>query len=322
MLVDVTPRGMSAIEPIAQIVAQVNGRAGESLPRRLAQGIWEFRSWNPEYEIVEKLEDNYSFEGPDYPKDATEEQRGDLLRAWFAEDNAKRDARYALYLEKYGIEVVGEYEDDLPPVAEGVRRQVGINDHYGVCDSPEQLLEHLPHLAEDPEAYMVAMVEIRRDRQSDRGGWRWHKWGPYIGTQNPQHEYLYDEKHIDSVFTYHVYRVVMSADEVLTRAGYRLIDQGNTFLVVYGKGQESHRLGAWDRQTAIAQCYAHNANLAEVRKTQELEEAGYTFDSTLDPAHIIVAFDGVEIGTAVSRQAALNKAHFHNRARKKVQADG
>lgn len=314
MLIDVTPRGKAAMDPIAKIVAEVNGRADEGLPRRLAQGIWLFGSWNPEYEIVEKLKDNYSFEGPDYPKDATEEERGDLLRAWFAEDSAKRDARYARYLERYGIEVVGEYEDDLPPVAEGVRRQVGINDHYGVCDSPEQLLEHLPHLAEDPEAYMVAMVEIRRDRQSDWGGWRWHKWGPYIGTQNPQHEYLYDEKHIDVVYTYHIYRITMEADEVLARAGYMLIDQGDgTVLVVRG----SARLGIWDRQTAITQCYADSAERAQAHQTQELEAAGYSFEPAADSADINVKLHGELIGTGGYRQAALNKAHFHNRARQK-----
>jgi hypothetical protein len=37
--------------------------------------------------------------------------------------------------------------------------------------------------------------------------WRWHKWGEYIGTKNPQHEYLYDEdESIQEVFCYHIYK--------------------------------------------------------------------------------------------------------------------
>jgi hypothetical protein len=39
------------------------------------------------------------------------------------------------------------------------------------------------------------------------GGWRWHKWGPYIGTQEPKCEYIHDEPEIEEVFTYHVYEL-------------------------------------------------------------------------------------------------------------------
>ena len=34
------------------------------------------------------------------------------------------------------------------------------------------------------------------------GGWRWHKWGEYIGVHEPQHEYLSCEKGIDYVLSY------------------------------------------------------------------------------------------------------------------------
>lgn len=269
MLVDITPRG----------------RNDDGRLRRLAQGVWQFRSWTPEHAVVEKLKDNYSFEGPDYPEGATPEERGELLRAWFVEDNAKRDARYAVYLDKYKIEVVGEYEEDLPPVAEGVRRQIGINDHYGVCDSPEQLLAYLPHLADDPELYMVAMVEIRREHQSDWGGWRWHKWGPYIGTQNPQHEYLYDEKHIDSVFTYHVYRVMMGADEVLANSGYTFKpgSDGESIIVKYEKGDDMERVGLfYAREDAIEGCYTHNANVVDDLEIAKLKKEGYKIEPAID----------------------------------------
>lgn len=32
-------------------------------------------------------------------------------------------------------------------------------------------------------------------------------WGAYIGNQNPQHEYIYDDKHIDKVYCYHIYEI-------------------------------------------------------------------------------------------------------------------
>lgn len=38
------------------------------------------------------------------------------------------------------------------------------------------------------------------------GGWRWEKWGPYIGTQRSVADYLHDEPDIDYVYTFHVYK--------------------------------------------------------------------------------------------------------------------
>jgi len=79
---------------------------------------------------------------------------------------------------------------------------------YGVCDSPEQFYrKYGKQLVNDVRQYCVCFCEIRREDQSEWGGWRYHKWGPYIGTQKPQHEYLYDDKHIEKVYTWHIYQV-------------------------------------------------------------------------------------------------------------------
>ena len=76
---------------------------------------------------------------------------------------------------------------------------------YGVCDSIEQMLKlYAPYLNEEGRYYCISFIEMRRDEQYEEGGWRWHKWGEYIGEQNPQHEYLYDEEDIESVFCFHV----------------------------------------------------------------------------------------------------------------------
>ena len=37
--------------------------------------------------------------------------------------------------------------------------------------------------------------------------WRWHKWGPYIGTKEPKCEYLYDEPEIDKVVIFELYEI-------------------------------------------------------------------------------------------------------------------
>lgn len=79
---------------------------------------------------------------------------------------------------------------------------------YGVCDSVEQLLAAYPELEAPGREFVVVLTAIHKSEQSSDGGWRWHKWGPYIGTQNPQHEYIYDEPNIDVVYVYHIYEKI------------------------------------------------------------------------------------------------------------------
>lgn len=86
---------------------------------------------------------------------------------------------------------------------------VDFDPDYGVCDSPDQFLAG-PGAALDADLgrrYCISFVEVRRDEQPPDGGWRWHKWGPYIGEKTPTTEYLHDEPDIDRVFTFHVYEV-------------------------------------------------------------------------------------------------------------------
>ena len=78
----------------------------------------------------------------------------------------------------------------------------------GVCDSPKQLLEKFgKQIREDKRNFIISFVKIRRDEQPSQGGWRWHKWGTYVGNQEPKYEYLYDEPDIEEVYTYHIYEV-------------------------------------------------------------------------------------------------------------------
>lgn len=80
---------------------------------------------------------------------------------------------------------------------------------YGVCDNVQQILDHYPELqsSEDRE-FVVGITRIRKEEQPEWGGWRWHKWGEYIGTQSPQCEYIHDEPEIEEVFVFHIYEVV------------------------------------------------------------------------------------------------------------------
>lgn len=71
----------------------------------------------------------------------------------------------------------------------------------GVADSVEQIKRH-HNIVNDSREFIILVTPIRRDEQPEQGGWRWHKWGAYIGTHKPRCEYLYDEQGIEQVFVY------------------------------------------------------------------------------------------------------------------------
>jgi hypothetical protein len=69
-------------------------------------------------------------------------------------------------------------------------------DSYGVADSVEQIKEHYAKLIHDPNRkYIIALTIVTQDisNKGKGGGWRWHKWGEYIGTLDRKCEYLDDE---------------------------------------------------------------------------------------------------------------------------------
>ena len=79
---------------------------------------------------------------------------------------------------------------------------------YGVCDNHEQILNTCPEIQNDKNRkFVISITKISKKNQPNEGGWRWHKWGEYIGTQESTREYLFDEPIIEEVFCYHVYEV-------------------------------------------------------------------------------------------------------------------
>lgn len=85
---------------------------------------------------------------------------------------------------------------------------------YGVADSPAQLF-NLPRFVElvrnSDRRFVVGMVRLLKSEMSPEGGWRWRKWGGYVGEQDPQMEYLHDEPVIEEVWTYHIYELIGDA---------------------------------------------------------------------------------------------------------------
>lgn len=79
---------------------------------------------------------------------------------------------------------------------------------YGVCDNWQQVVQTCANLSEDDtNCYVMSVTPVRRSQQEETGGWRWRKWGPYIGTQIPTTEYLYDEPEIELIYCFKIIQI-------------------------------------------------------------------------------------------------------------------
>ena len=82
-------------------------------------------------------------------------------------------------------------------------------DCFGVCDEYQQILDLEPALVNDPNReFVIKLTPVKKANQSEEGGWRWHKWGEYIGVHEITSEYLYDEPIVEEVFCYHIYEKI------------------------------------------------------------------------------------------------------------------
>jgi hypothetical protein len=111
------------------------------------------------------------------------------------------------------IDVISDFKNNYeteyePIVDEGRGENWRYIKSYGVCDNYEQVLSYIPELKTKENHYVVFLTSMKKKHQPPRDGWRWEKWGEYIGVQDSQADYLYDEPVIEEVFVYHVCEVI------------------------------------------------------------------------------------------------------------------
>lgn len=96
-------------------------------------------------------------------------------------------------------------DEQAEPIRERITELLEGPPDYGVCDTPEQVLETYPSLLTDENRFVLLFTEINR---KDHPDWRWHKNGRYIGTQNSEYEHLGDEdESIQRVLTFSIIRL-------------------------------------------------------------------------------------------------------------------
>lgn len=152
-----------------------------SHPKRLGIGMYEESNF-PTRSVIEHVVD-------DVPPHA-DYTRNLSIHDYIVEQRAWKKRMDKLYSERY---------------KRGPFRALSGN--YGLCDSPEQLFEYYPHLKDDDVPRFVSFYGIWRKHQPADGGFRYHKHGTYIGKQRPRCEYLYDDKHIDVIVGFNIFRV-------------------------------------------------------------------------------------------------------------------
>jgi len=81
---------------------------------------------------------------------------------------------------------------------------------FGVCDNIQQVKDKYSKWLQNPKhKFCISFTKVEKSNQEPQGGWRWHKWGSYIGEKNPLMEYLYDEDDsIEEVYCYHIYELL------------------------------------------------------------------------------------------------------------------
>lgn len=169
---------------------------------RLDVGMYRMGAWKPQLYFQEGLIEYRN----EHCARLTEEERA-----------LPEDKRYPLAMAK-----VREIMDQHEREARDMRRiysqrysrnwpwHTGDVPDYGIVDTPAQVLERFPHLADDEKPRILTFTEHRRLDQHPTQGFRYHKNGKYWGRQRPRHEHLFDDTHIERVWTFHHWQVIPS----------------------------------------------------------------------------------------------------------------
>lgn len=80
---------------------------------------------------------------------------------------------------------------------------------YGMCDNSDQIMHIVGKVLEqDHRKWVVSVHPIFRGHEPEHDGFRFDKWGPYVGTRKLTHDYLYDCTDIEYMCTWHIYQII------------------------------------------------------------------------------------------------------------------
>lgn len=85
---------------------------------------------------------------------------------------------------------------------------LGSTEPYFVTDNLDTIQKYYDEQINDPEhEYVISVTEVKKQDQPEDDGWRYHKWGQFIGDVEPDSEYIYDSNVHDVAYCVHIYEV-------------------------------------------------------------------------------------------------------------------
>ena len=153
---------------------------------------------------------------------------------------------------------------------------------HGVCDNYQQILKMYDFILNDPnEKFFISLTRVRRDQET-KGGWRWEKWGTYIGKQKPTTEYIVDEPLIEEVFCYTIYRLEDAPPYHVSNRFIYTFEKDNYGLLF---DTNKHQIGEmfWNKETCTFKlCCGSMATLLSTENINSRDEIVNFIETNLD----------------------------------------
>lgn len=113
---------------------------------------------------------------------------------------------------------------------------------YGSADSVEQVMKLFKFLDKIEDRFFFVSFEIiDKANEPERGGFRQHKNGPYIGNKTMKYEYFVDEgPEFESIVLYHIYEVNLKCEkEVIETTNFKFYvgenSERHTHMTIFDK---------------------------------------------------------------------------------------
>ena len=188
-------------------------------------------------------------------------------------------------LRKISYKTIADYkiDDDYETIVRKRRanKTYGVHMH-GVCDNYQQILKMYDFILNDPnEKFFISLTRVRRDQET-KGGWRWEKWGTYIGKQKPTTEYIVDEPLIEEVFCYTIYRLEDAPPYHVSNRFIYTFEKDNYGLLF---DTNKHQIGEmfWNKETCTFKlCCGSMATLLSTENINSRDEIVNFIETNLD----------------------------------------
>ena len=157
---------------------------------------------------------------------------------------------------------------------------------YGVCDSPAQLVRSYPEYEGRP----IWFFPVYRSEQDNFNGWRWHKWGTYVGEhQDTVEELEYLAK--SNLNVQYVFSLEMPSHEVGGCRSYRCIVLKafrDEFMPIPISDNNKKHMTIIE---IVASISANDTEYEDNKKVDNISEPYYIMNRVLDNDYFLSEFD-------------------------------